>query len=158
MNIKDIKPSRKSKWKQNYYKPINESKYIGSFPIICRSSWETKFCIYCDNTDNVLEWASEPVKIEYYNPVDKKYHFYYPDFYIKIKTASGKKVSYLVEIKPESLIKKPIPPKRKTKKSIANYKYAVNTYIKNFYKILAVKKYVKERGWEFIIITEKFLK
>jgi hypothetical protein len=114
--------------------------------------------MYCDNTDNILEWASEPIQIRYYNPKDKKYHTYYPDFFIKILTSSGSKLSYLVEVKPQSSTIKPIPPKRKTEKSIANYKYAVDTYIKNFYKTIAAKKYAKERGWEFIIVTEKFLK
>lgn len=157
-NIKKNKPSKKSKWKQNYYKPLNESKYVGSFPIICRSSWETKFCMYCDNTVNILEWASEPVQIQYYNPQDKKYHTYYPDFYMKVQTGSGNKITYLVEVKPESSTKKPTPPKIKTEKAIANYKYAVDTYIRNYYKTAAAKRYAKERGWKFIIITEKFLK
>ena len=158
MSIKRNKPSKNAKWKQSYYKPINELKYIGSYPIICRSSWELKFCIYCDNNDSIIEWASEPVKIKYYNPQDRKYHYYYPDFFIKVKKSNGNKVSYLVEIKPESSTKKPIPPKIKTKQAINNYKYATETFIKNFYKSKVAKKYAKERDWEFIIITEKFLK
>jgi len=158
MNIKRNRPSKKSKWKQSYFQPKRPAKYIGPYPIICRSSWETKFCMYCDNTDNIIEWASEPIKVRYYNPRDKKYHDYFPDFYMKVKKPSGNKISYLVEVKPYRETLKPKPPKRKTTQAVKNYKYAVETYIRNFFKSRAATLYARERGWEFIIVTEKFLK
>lgn len=159
MSIKNIKPgSNNFKYSQGYYKPINENKYVGPKPIIYRSSWEQKFCVYCDKSEEIIKWSSEPIKIKYYNPLNKKYHHYYPDFYIKIKASDGNIKEYLVEIKPKNHIKKPDPPKRKTKKSVKNYKYAVNTYIKNLYKSRAAKKLANNRGMEYIIITEDSLK
>jgi hypothetical protein len=77
---------------------------------------------------------------------------------LKVQTADGHKISYLVEVKPEASTKKPTPPKTKTTQALNNYKYAVETYIRNFHKTAAAKKYAKERGWKFIIVTEKFLK
>ena len=48
MNIKNNKPRKKSKYAQGYF-PINEcKKYVGYGPIIYRSSWERKFCFYCE--------------------------------------------------------------------------------------------------------------
>jgi hypothetical protein len=157
MNIKSNKPSKKSKYKQNYYYPINPIKYVGPYPIICRSSWETKFCMYCDNNESIIQWTSESIQIRYYNPKDEKYHTYFPDFLIKVQKSSGVKY-FLVEVKPFKETLRPVMPKRKTVKSVKSYKYKVDTYIKNFYKSKAATKYAKERGWEFIFITEKFLK
>ena len=44
----------------------------------------------------IINWASEELPIRYYNPIDKKYHRYFPDFILK--TDKNKKM--LIEIKP----------------------------------------------------------
>ena len=155
-SIKNIKPERGS-FKQGYYKEVNE-KYIGPKPIIYRSSWEYKFMVYCDNTDDVLQWSSESMKIKYYNPLDKKFHHYYPDFYMKVKMKDGSIKKYIVEIKPSAQLKKPKQPKRVTEKALNNYNYAVNQFIKNKFKAAAAKKVAAEVGMEYIILTEKSLK
>ena len=155
-SIKNVKPER-GQYKQGYYKEQNE-KYIGPKPIIYRSSWEYKFMIYCDKTEDVIEWSSEPVKIKYYNPLDKKSHYYYPDFYMKVKTKDDLIKKYIVEIKPSAQLKKPKQPKRITEKAIANYNYAVHQFIKNKYKAEAAKKVAASIGMEYIILTEKSLK
>ena len=42
------------------YNPVYPHKYKGnSNMIICRSSWERKFCQWCDMNNNVISWASE---------------------------------------------------------------------------------------------------
>ena len=84
-DIKKIKPTHKSGFKQSYFEPKNLSKYLGSFPIICRSSWERKFAIFCDTNDAVIKWSSEPIEIKYYNILDKKFHKYYPDYFVQIQ-------------------------------------------------------------------------
>ena len=41
------------------YKPKNPQKYQGNpNNIICRSSWERKFCVWCDVNKNIISWAS----------------------------------------------------------------------------------------------------
>ena len=85
MSIKKIKPTSKSGYKQGYYKPRFPEKYMGPGPIIYRSSWERKFCHWCDHNEDVLNWISEPFSIKYFNILDKKFHNYYPDFYVKMK-------------------------------------------------------------------------
>ena len=80
MSIKNIRPS-KGTFIQGYYTPLNESKYVGPKPIVFRSSWEKKMCMYCDEKTEIVKWSSEPIKIRYVSPIDNKVHNYYPDFY-----------------------------------------------------------------------------
>ena len=55
--------------KKSLFKPAFPKKYKGNTNnIICRSSWETKFCNYCDLNENILEWASEEFYIKYVSP------------------------------------------------------------------------------------------
>lgn len=156
MSIKNLKPKR-GQFKQGFYEELN-GKYVGPKPIIYRSSWEYKFMVYCDKNQDVLSWSSEAVKVKYYNPITKKYHNYYIDFFMKVKTKDGLEKKYLVEIKPSSLLKAPNKPKRVTEKALSNYKYAVNEFVKNKHKAEAAKKVAESIGMEYIILTEKSLK
>jgi hypothetical protein len=157
MSIKNLKPSGNSGFVQGYYNPLNPDKYIGPTPIIYRSSWERKFCIMCDNKESVLKWSSEPVTIKYKWSKDGKEHKYYPDFYMKTAGENDEgPVEWLVEIKPEAQIKKPLPPKTKSKKALNSYKFLAEAYIKNRDKY--ANAWCENRGWRFIVLTEKTLK
>lgn len=156
MSIKNIKPER-GQFKQGFYQEIND-KHVGPRPIIYRSSWEYKFMVYCDKNDDVIQWGSEPMKIKYYNPLTKKNHNYYPDFYMKVRKKDGTEKKYIVEIKPSAQLKKPKQPKRVTEKALSNYNYAVNQFTKNLFKAEAAKKVAESLGMEYIILTEKTLK
>lgn len=62
------------------YKPSYPRKYKGNpNNIICRSSWERKFCKWCDLNENIIEWGSEEFWIPYLSPVDRRVHRYFPD-------------------------------------------------------------------------------
>ena len=156
MSIKKVKPD--SKFKGGKYTPINENKYVGQGPIICRSSWEKKYCIYCDTNDDIIAWSSEPFSIQYFNKLTGKIHSYYPDFWIKVRTSADVYKEFLVEIKPKSQVKVPKEPKRKTAQAIKNYKYAVETYVKNLSKARAAKVFAESRGMKYIILTEDSIK
>jgi hypothetical protein len=159
MSIKNLKPTGNSGFVQGYYNPLNPDKYIGPTPIIYRSSWERKFCIMCDNKESVLKWSSEPVVIKYRWSKDGKEHKYYPDFYMKtIGENDEPPVEWLVEIKPEAQIKKPLPPKTKSKKALNSYKFLAEAYIKNRDKYAYANAWCENRGWRFIVLTEKTLK
>jgi len=155
MNIKNNKPSKKSKFLQGYF-PLNEAtKYKGAGPIIYRSSWEKKFCMYCERTTKIVWWSSESLCIKYFNPLDNKYHKYFPDFILGLD--DGKVL--IIEVKPKSQLIKPNKPKRKTKKSLKSYKWAYQAWITNMAKKKAAEDYAKRKGrCEFIIITEDFFK
>lgn len=152
--IKNIKPTAKSGYKQGYYKPINESKYVGKMPIIYRSSWEKKFSIYCDANPFVMKWGSEMFAIKYFSILDEKYHTYYPDFFLIVNKDNVIK-KYIVEIKPKSQITKPILPTINSDKARKSYQYAARTYIINLCKAEALRKFAKEKNFEVIWLTEK---
>lgn len=157
MSIKKVKPTAKSGFTQGYFSPKNPDKYIGTTPIIYRSSWERKFMIMCDTKEKVVAWASEPVSVKYIASTDQKEHTYYPDFYMKTKNENGFE-EFLVEIKPEAQINKPTPPTKNSKKALDSYKFLAEQYVKNRDKYAYAKAYAANRGWRFIVLTEKSLK
>jgi hypothetical protein len=113
----------------------------------------------CDNKESVLKWSSEPVTIKYKWSKDGKEHKYYPDFYMKTEGENDEApVEWLVEIKPEAQIKKPLPPKTKSKKALNSYKFLAEAYIKNRDKYAYANAWCENRGWRFIVLTEKTLK
>ena len=155
--IKNIKPSRRSKFKQGYYKVKNKDKYVGDiFKIIYRSSYEMRFCIWCDLNPNVVRWSSEPFSINYISEVDNKKHRYYIDFYIEVKSGDSIK-KYLIEVKPNNKLNPPNKPKKKTKKQMKIYESLVKEYYTNKSKFESAKKFSKTIGAEFKIVTESFL-
>ena len=132
------------------YKPTNPKKYIGNTKqIVYRSLLERRFMRYCDLNEDILYWASEELPVRYYNPLDKKYHRYFPDFVVK--TVNNDK--YMIEIKPSRQAVKPKPPKKKTK----SYMRESFEYIKNQAKWQAAKSYCDDKGMKFKLITEKDL-
>ena len=133
------------------YKPSHPKKYKGDVNnIICRSSWERKFCRWCDLTENILEWGSEEFFIPYLSPVDNRVHRYFPDFIVKLKESSGKIKTLIVEVKPKKQTIPPKTPKRRTK----SYLYECKTYAVNLAKWQAAKEFCDDRKIEFKIITE----
>ena len=132
------------------FRPNNPKKYVGNTKqIVYRSLLERRFMRYCDLNDDILYWASEELPVRYYNPLDKKYHRYFPDFVVK--TVNNDK--YMIEIKPSRQAVKPKPPKKKTK----SYMRESFEYIKNQAKWQAAKSYCDDNGMQFKVITEKDL-
>jgi len=154
MSIKNNKPSKKSTYKQGYFKPQCPKKYIGTGDIIFRSSWEYKFMVWCDNNEKVLGWASEPLFLYYISRKDGRAHKYYPDFYFKADQGDGTFKEFLVEIKPKAQIQKPAMPKKTSRKAIESYKFLAEAYVKNMDKYRAAKEYCEGRNWDFIVLTE----
>lgn len=136
------------------FTPLNPEKYTGDpTNIIMRSSWETKFAIWCDNNPAILKWNSEETVVPYVCPTDNRWHRYFIDFRIQLRDKSGLLKTYLVEIKPASQTRPPEVPSRKTKRFLIE----AATYMKNEAKWKAATQYAKDRGWEFIILTENHL-
>ena len=133
------------------YKPVNPKKYQGNpNNIICRRSWERKFCQWADKKESVISWASEEISIPYISPKDNRSHKYYPDFLIKVKESSNKIKIYVVEVKPK---KQTIPPKKR-KRITKSYIYECQTYAVNQAKWRAASEFCKDNRIEFKIITE----
>ena len=132
------------------YKPTHPKKYVGDpKKIVYRSLLESRFMRYCDLNQDILYLASEELPIRYFNPIDKKFHRYFPDFVVK----TSKQKKYMIEVKPSRQIGKPKPPKKKTK----SYMRESFEYIKNQAKWQAAKSYCEDNDLEFKIISEKDL-
>ena len=132
------------------YKPTHPKKYVGDpKKIVYRSLLERRFMRYCDLNQDILYWAREELPIRYFNPIDKKFHRYFPDFVVK----TSKQKKYMIEVKPSRQIGKPKPPKKKTK----SYMRESFEYIKNQAKWQAAKSYCEDNDLEFKIISEKDL-
>jgi len=136
------------------FKPTNISKYVGDVHgIIFRSSWELRFMKWCDSNPSIIEWGSEIAVIPYVSPLDKKIHRYFVDFYIKVKASNGQIQKYLIEIKPDSQTKPPTIPAKKTKRFVDEvFQYGVNSA-----KWKSAKEFCDDRGWKFMVLTEKEL-
>jgi hypothetical protein len=121
--------------------------------IIYRSTWEARVMDWLDRNPNIVSWASEEMTIPYVSPVDNRWHRYFPDFLVKVKTQDGKTKTMMLEVKPKKQTMAPPPPKRKTKQYITE----VATWGVNQAKWKAATEYCLDRGWEFKIITEDHL-
>ena len=91
-----------SKYAQGKFKPTNTDKYLGRQLPTYRSSWEQRFMMFCDTNPSVISWASEPVKIPYFNPVKNKQTIYVPDFLIEYIDKNRSNHKELIEIKPRN--------------------------------------------------------
>ena len=140
--------------KKSLFKPSKPKKYKGDVNnIICRSSWEKKFCSWCDLNESIIEWGSEEFWIPYRSPLDNRVHRYFPDFIIKIKENTGNIKTYVIEVKPRKQTRPPI----KRKKVSKNFISESTVYAVNQAKWEAADAWCKDRKIEFKIITEKEL-
>lgn len=138
------------KYYQGRYQIKNPQKYQGDM-LNCfyRSSWELRLMGFFDRHESIISWASESNIIPYYNPLDKKNHRYFVDFYIKTKDGQ----QFLIEVKPKKQTKPPKQPKRQTRKFLRES----TTFITNTQKWQAAEKHCIENGYKFVILTEEHI-
>lgn len=143
-NIKNLKPSKSSRYNQGYINPNSCKKLfpgLNNEPIIYRSSYEKKFIYWLENNKTIKYWGSECFFINYTSIIDGKIHRYFPDYFIEF--IDGTKM--VVEIKPYNQTHKPIN---------ENNIWANKEYMKNISKWKAAKEYCDARGYKFKILTE----
>jgi len=139
---------------QGIYRPQHPERYKGDPNNICyRSSWELTYMRWLDTDPDVIQWSSEEVIIGYRSPLDQRIHRYFTDFWVKKRSKTGEIKHYVIEIKPEHETKPPVKGKKRPK-TFLNEQI---TYVKNMAKWEAADKYCKNRGWEFVILSEKDL-
>jgi hypothetical protein len=159
VNIKNVIPN--GRYKSGKFVPQSPEKYIGDIHnIIYRSSWEGRFCLYCDQNPNIIKWSSEPVQIEYWNPIDKKTHTYHPDYFIKVQKTDGNTEDWIIEIKPAAqyqLDKKPELKGNLTEKRIRAHNDQMQVWIVNRAKFDAAMMFAKNNGYRFGAIDENFI-
>lgn len=136
------------------FKPFNPKKYKGNpTNIIYRSRWELILMQKFDQHPDIVEWQSEEMFVSYRSPLDRKIHRYFPDFIIKKKNKDGTFETTMIEVKPFGQTQQPTLQEKVTRK----YLKEVQTYAINTAKWKAAEAYCKERGYKFIIITEREL-
>jgi hypothetical protein len=133
------------KFAQGIFTPKHPEKYVGSRPPYCRSSWETTFCMFCDNNPAVQQWSSEPVKIPYRDPLTGKQTVYVPDFLISYVDRYQKKHVEMVEIKPANQM---------IKERVGKNLYNQAQFVKNQAKWAAASSWCQQQGIKFRIINE----
>lgn len=150
----------KTKFRQGEFIPKYPEKWVFSSKSITNgkfirymSSWELKVMNFLDNHPGILKISSEPFAIKYTSPKDNKEHRYYPDFIVKTESKT-----FLVEVKPFSQTQKPKQPKRLTEKTKKRFLDDYLTYSINVAKWNAAEALCKEKGMEFLILTENEIK
>lgn len=136
--------TRKNNWHKGEFIPKHPEKYIGTYPIIFRSSWENAFMQKCDNHPSIQKWASESIKIPYYNPLTQKPTIYIPDFLIQYVDRTGKIVVELLEIKPNNQANENYAKSRNNKIALAL----------NRIKWTAATAWARKQGMKFRVMTE----
>lgn len=129
---------------RKHYMPRYPTKYKGTYPIVCRSQWERAFCMMCDTNVNIIQWASEPERIPYPDPLSNKQKIYIPDFMITARMPNGGMKTTLIEIKPshEALAEKAVSERDRL------------ALARNTAKWAAAMWWCQRRGIDFRIMTE----
>lgn len=135
-----------AKFAQGFYEVKNPEKYIGKTKPYFRSSWEQAFMRTCDENPAILQWASEPLRIPYTNPLTNKSTTYVPDFLLEYVDKSGNKHRELVEVKPMDQ-----SGFRNTGKKNAQQQQVEAL---NAAKWFAAMNYAKSKGLKFRVVNE----
>ena len=131
-------------FRQGIYEVKNASKYAGKGKPRYRSGWEMTFCMFCDNNENILQWAVEPVRIPYRNPITGKMTMYVPDFIVVYRAPNNSTKAELIEIKPrnQSVIEGKM---KDSQRAIVAVNYA---------KWAAAQQWAKQNGLSFRVLNE----
>ena len=143
---------RTSQFKQGIYRPQHQEKYKGTFPITYRSSWELKLMRWCDLNPNVLTWGSESVVVPYQNPLTGRVSRYFIDFNVCMRDRVGELKKFLIEVKPFDQTQPPVQ-----KKNTKSHMRRLAEYVKNQAKWKAATDFAANKGYQFVVLTEKQL-
>jgi hypothetical protein len=136
------------------FSPKNTNKYLGDpTNIWYRSLWERRVMVHLDDNPNVIEWSNEEIVIPYLSPADNRWHRYFPDFFVRIRSKNGLTEAMILEVKP---LMQSQPPQKRSRVT-RQYIREVVTWGINEAKWNAAFEYCKDRNWKFKVVTEKDL-
>jgi hypothetical protein len=123
----------------------NANKYVGNKVPTYRSSWEWAFMNFCDGNDNIIQWASEPIRIPYQHPLTGKMTTYVPDFLVTYRNSNNTVRAELIEIKPkkQSLLEDKMNSRDRAIVAVNHFKWE------------AAQRWCKANGLTFRVITEE---
>ena len=134
-----------AKFASGLYTIRNTTKYVGKGLPRYRSSWEWAFMNFCDTNENIMQWASEPVRIPYRHPLTGKMTTYVPDFIVTYRGPNNTLRGELIEIKPKS---------QAVLENVGKNKLNQAQYVRNMAKWQAAQVYCKRMGLRFRVINE----
>jgi len=131
-------------FRQGIYTVKNSQKYVGAGQPRYRSGWEMTFMMFLDSNDNIVQWASESIRIPYRNPVTGKQSMYVPDFFVTYRDRNNQTRAELIEIKPkkQSLIESKASDRDRAVVAV------------NYAKWDAATKWARRNGLTFRVINE----
>lgn len=135
-----------SKYAQGQFQIKNPEKYVGLKTPTYRSSWEFVFMQFCDNNPNIVQWASEAIRVNYRNPLTGKNTIYVPDFLIVYVDAAGKQHAEVIEVKPT---------KETSLQEAGKSPRAQAAAIINLAKWEAARAWCRQQGLTFRVVTEQ---
>jgi hypothetical protein len=156
----------KLRYQQGLYIPKNKDKVIklnSQGGIWYRSSWELKILKYLDHNANIIRYGCEFISINYTRPkvidglLEHTEHRYFPDFYYELQRSDGGISKVLAEVKPKAETIKPVMKDKYSHKQLKNLEFSLASWNINIHKWNAAIEYCKNRGIEFVIITEDFI-
>ena len=133
------------KFSKGAYKLKYPEKYVGSTTPIFRSSWEVAVMRMCDENPSIQEWASEPVKIPYRDPLTGKQSVYVPDFLVTFVDRNQQKHAELWEVKPAN---------QQILEKVGKNPYNQAQFVKNQAKWAAASIWCRNQGIKFRILNE----
>jgi hypothetical protein len=131
-------------FRQGSYTPRNAEKYAGKGIPRYRSGWELSFMTFCDNNQNVIQWASESISIPYRHPLTGKTTMYVPDFLVMYRGPNNTTRAELIEIKPKK--------QSVVESKMSNRDRAIVAI--NYAKWDQATKWARANGLTFRVITE----
>ena len=144
--------SKKSRYQQGIYVPLNPEKYEGDGDIRYRSGWEKRLMRWFDINPSVMLWNSEGLVVPYLSPIDNSVHRYYVDFLAKMRLKDGSIRTYAIEVKPKIQCLKPKPSKNKIRMITE-----VTAYVINQAKWTHAEAYCNKLGIKFLVLNEEDL-
>lgn len=99
----------------------------------------------CDNNPAIQQWASEPVRIPYRDPLTGKQTVYVPDFLVMFEDKKEKKHIELWEIKPAN---------QQILEKVGKNPYNQAQFVKNQAKWQVATQWAKSRGMKFRVLNE----
>ena len=148
-------------YRKGIFYPIHPEKITNKKPIVYRSHLEFRYMSMFDRNDSIKSWGSEVTQIPYTNPYKSRKlgrnvkGRYFVDF-----TVETDKGTFLIEIKPDKYIDRDgtRPPKKSKNKKQTTYLYEYKEWLQNTKgKWPAAYKYCQDRGWNFLILSEKHI-
>ena len=146
--LKTHQSPHNKKFKQGFFVPKHPGKCINIMEmpeptaIVFRSGWEKQFFEKCDDSNGIIRWGSEIIKILYKNPIKNKMSFYVPDVYIEYLSPDKKMHKMLIEIKPMN----------QTRLSETTNGYDKLQFAVNQMKWASAVEFCKKRGTEFKVM------